>query len=157
MSDEAIIAELERQREFARQCFAHYARQEELGVILESPKPDISEITRPLAAILTAHPVFGPGHNVFFATKQLNLHPPYATHGLLRMMLASDAPSAVAWLRRLFEIDRADLRMVAAVHASKCSRRSAWSTVYVCCRSPPRRVQQSSACSPATTKSTLGR
>jgi hypothetical protein len=116
MSDEALIAELERQREFARQCFAHYARQEEQGVILEGPRPDISEITRPLTAVLTAHPVFGSGRNVFFATMQLNLHPHYVPQGLLRMMLASDAPSAVAWLHRLFEIDRADLRMVAAVH-----------------------------------------
>lgn len=116
MNDEALIAELERQREFARQCFAHYARQEETGVILERPTPDISEITRPLTAILTTHPIFGSGRNIYFATKQLNLHPPYVPQGLLQVMLASDAPSAVAWLHRLFEIDRADLRMVAAVH-----------------------------------------
>src|SRR5580692_515839 len=98
MSDVALITELERQRDFARQCFAHYARQEEQGVILERPSPDISEITRPLTAVLAAHPVFGPGRNIFFATKQLNLHPHYVPQGLLRMMLASDAPSAVAWL-----------------------------------------------------------
>lgn len=116
MSDEALITELDRQREFARECLAHYARQEELGVFLERPKPDIAEITRPLIAVLAAHPVFGPGRNIFFATKQLNLHPHYVPQGLLRMMLSSDAPSAVAWLHRLFEIDRADLRLVAAVH-----------------------------------------
>ena len=116
MDDETLIAELERQRDFARQCFAHYARQEAQGVILERPKPDLSEITAPLTAILTGHPVFGPGRNIFFASKQLNLHPQYVPQGLLRIMLGGDAPSAVSWLHHLFEIDRADLRMVAVVH-----------------------------------------
>ncbi|MGO9006774.1 MAG: hypothetical protein ACLQIQ_06240 [Beijerinckiaceae bacterium] len=115
-SDDALIAELERQREFARQCFEHYARQEELGVFLERPKPDISEITSPVNAVLTTHPVFGPGRNIFFATKQLNLHPHYVSQGLLRMVLNSDAQSAVTWLHRLFEIDRADLRLVAVLY-----------------------------------------
>src|ERR1700735_1146110 len=98
MNDAALIAELERQCDFARRCFAHYARQEEQGVVLERPDPDIAEITRPLTNLLAAHPVFGPGRSVFFATKQLNLHPHYVPQGLLRMMLASDATSAVAWL-----------------------------------------------------------
>ena len=89
-SDDALIAELERQREFARQCFEHYARQEELGVFLERPKPDISEITSPVNAVLTTHPVFGPGRNIFFATKQLNPPPHYVSQGLLRMVLNRD-------------------------------------------------------------------
>src|SRR5262249_3422482 len=44
------------------------------------------------------------------------LSPHVAPQGLLRVMLANDAPSAVAWLHRMFKIDRADLRMVALVH-----------------------------------------
>jgi hypothetical protein len=116
MSDAALIAELERQRDFARLCFAHYARQEEQGVILERPAPDIAEITRPLTDLLAVHPVFGPGRSIFFATKQFQLNSHFSPQGLLQKMLASDAPSAVAWLHRLFEIDRAHLRMVAAVH-----------------------------------------
>jgi len=116
MSDQALIAELERQREPARKCFAHYEQQEQLGVLLERPNPGLPEITRPLIAALTTHPVFGRGRNIFFASKQLNLHPQFVPHGLLRMTLDSDASSAVAWLHRLFTIDRADVRMVAAVH-----------------------------------------
>jgi hypothetical protein len=117
MSDEALIAELERQRESARQCFAYYdAIREGRGVLQERPKPDFSEITTSLIAVLKAHPVFGPGRRMFFAHKQLNLHPFWAVGGLLRVTVVSDAPSAVAWLHRLLEVDRADLRMVAVVH-----------------------------------------
>jgi hypothetical protein len=115
MNDDALIAELERQREFAQQCFAYIDALGQ-GVVPEDPRPNFSELTRPLTAVLTAHPVFGPGRNVFFAHKQFNLYPHFVPQGLLRVMLASDARSAVAWLHRLFGIDCADLRMVAAVH-----------------------------------------
>ena len=115
MSDEALIAELERQREPARQFFADYDAWLE-GRGIGRKMPDISEITAPLTAVLTAHPVFGLGRNMFFATKQLILHPYFVTQALLRVMLTSDAPSAVAWLHRLFKIDCAHLRMVAVVH-----------------------------------------
>jgi hypothetical protein len=116
MSNEALIAELERQREFARQCFAYFdALLEGRGALLERP-PDFNKITGPIKAVLATHPVFGPGRNIFFAQKQLNLYPFFVTQGLLRVMLTTDAPSAVAWLHRLFEVDCAGLRMVAAVH-----------------------------------------
>jgi Apea-like HEPN len=117
MSDEALIAELERQREAAREWLAYYeALQEGQGVVPEKPKPDISEVTAPILTALATHPVFGPGRNIFFAHKQLNLYPYWMPEPLLRVMLSSDAPSAVAWLHRLFKIERADLRMVALVH-----------------------------------------
>jgi hypothetical protein len=117
MCDEALIAGLERQREAAREWIAYYdAVREGRDVGRERPKPDISEVTAPIFAALAAHPVFGPGRNIFFAHKQLNLHPHWMPEPLLRMMLRSDARSAVAWLYRVFKIERADLRMVAAVH-----------------------------------------
>lgn len=75
-----------------------------------------SEITAPVTAALAAHPVFGAGHYICFSNKQLSLHPATIPHGLLRVMVDSDPRSAVAWLHRIFAIDRADLRMVAAVH-----------------------------------------
>lgn len=123
MSDAALIAELERQREFARQCFAYYDRRQETGEMSEMPEPDIAEVIRPVTAALGNHPVFRAGRNIFFAHKQLNLHPTYAPWGLLRVMLNSDAPSAVAWLHRLFQIDHADLRMVAAMHGLEVQTR----------------------------------
>jgi hypothetical protein len=118
MSDEALIAELERQREAAREWLAYYdALQEGRCAVPEKPRPDISEVTGPILAVLSTHPVFGPGRNIFFAQKQLNLYPCWMPEPLLRMMLRSGAQSAVGWLHRLYEIDRADLRMVAVVHA----------------------------------------
>ena len=117
MSDEALIAELERHRESAREYFAHYTRQgETLAGIPDRLMSDMSEITSRITAVLGTHPVFGPGRHVFFGQKLLILHRDFVSKGLLRMMLRSDARSAVAWLHRLFQIDRADLRMVAAVH-----------------------------------------
>jgi hypothetical protein len=122
MNDEVLIATLEEQSEHARQCLAYYARLEETGMILQRPKPDIAEITSAVTAVLTKHPVFGPGRNIFFATKPLNLHPHFAPQGLFEVMLRSDARSAVAWLHRLFQIDRAELRMIAAIHGVEVQR-----------------------------------
>src|SRR5229473_8467954 len=115
MSDEALIAELERQREFARYCFA-YDEALGRGLPLPRPGPNLLEIARPVTDILATHPVFGQGREIFFAQKVLYLHPWYVSRVLLRVMLGTDAPSAVAWLHRLFSIDSADLRMVAVVH-----------------------------------------
>lgn len=116
MTDEALIAELERQREPARLCFAHYARQGQPGLAFQVPKPDFPEITSSIVAALTEHSVFGHGRNVFFATKQLNLHPSLLPRQLLRVTLDSDAASAVAWLHRLFKVSHAELRVVGMVH-----------------------------------------
>jgi hypothetical protein len=118
MSDEALIAELERQREAAREWIAFYeALQEGQGIVLpERPKSDIREVTGPIFRALSTHPVFGRGRNIFFAQKQLNLYPNWMQLPLLGMTLRSDAESAVRWLYRLYEIDRAHLRMVAVVH-----------------------------------------
>jgi hypothetical protein len=116
MSDEALIAELERRREPASRWIAYYDSVGEGNIVLQKPGPDSSEVTGPVLAALTAHPVFGQGRSVFFAHKQLNLYPYWMPLVLLRMMLRRDAASAVAWFHRLFKIDRADLRMVAAVH-----------------------------------------
>src|SRR5205085_3338311 len=65
---------------------------------------------------------FGPGRNVFFALKQLNLHPHFVPNGLLRVTLDSGARSAVAWLHRIFKVNHTELRMVAAVHGVEIKR-----------------------------------
>jgi hypothetical protein len=117
MSDEAVIAELERQRDFAQLWFAYRDRQRESRLILEMPKPDIREITSPISAVLLKHLDFARGREVLFGSKRLSLHPQEGVpHGMLRVMMDSDAQSAVAWLRRLFAIDRTAIRMVALVH-----------------------------------------
>jgi hypothetical protein len=54
MSDEALIAELERQSEFARQWFEHFARQKSLSNIGEDPKPSISDLMTSLNPVLRA-------------------------------------------------------------------------------------------------------
>jgi len=115
MSDDALIAELERQRAFARQYFA-YLDALGRGVVPGGRRPNFSEVTRPLTDILARHPVFGRGGEIFFALKPLYLHPWYVPRVLLPVMLGSDAPSSVAWLHRVFSIVSAELHMVAAVH-----------------------------------------
>jgi hypothetical protein len=108
VSDEVLIAELERHRETVRSYFAHYIHQQELGTIVP-PNPNISEIARTVASVLATHPVFGCGRNVFFAGKQLNLyHPHFTAHSLLQVSADREASSAVAWLHRVFKIERAD-------------------------------------------------
>lgn len=116
MSDQALIAELNRQSEAAQRCFAYYDSLEGDDASCSRPIPDLSEIAAPITAILSAHPIFGKGRSAFFATKQLYLPPQFMSQGLLRLTLRNGAVSAVAWLRRLFEIDRVELRMVAAMH-----------------------------------------
>ena len=116
MSDQALITELERQSEPARRCFAYYDGLEGNADSSQKPSPDLSEITAPITAILLEHPTFGKGRSAYFATKQLYLHPHFVPQGLLRMTLRSGAASSVNWLRRLFEVDRVGLRMVAALH-----------------------------------------
>lgn len=113
MSDEALIAELERQREPALRWFPSV---EEPSGRPTLPLSERSEITAPIVAALKIHPVFGRGGNIFFAGKQLGLHPRQVPQVLLREMLRNDAASAVAWLHRAFKTDRAHLRMVAVVH-----------------------------------------
>jgi hypothetical protein len=108
MSDEALMAELERQREHAARIVADFEQQ--------MWRSRTSKILTPAMTVLKAHPVFGQGRNIFFAHKQLNLDPNRIMRLLIRMMLRSDAAAAVAWLHRLFKIDRTPLRMVAVVH-----------------------------------------
>jgi hypothetical protein len=118
MTDEALIDELERLREPAKQYFAYYSAWEERELAEERPAtpPNLLGMIGPLKAILMAHPIFGAGQLRFFATKYIALEPHYISQGLLRMMLDTDASSAVAWLHRVFGVKHADLRMVAAIH-----------------------------------------
>jgi hypothetical protein len=116
MSDEALIAELERQRELALQWGTYLDAVQEGGILPWKPGPDDSGIRGPIITALLAHPVFGQGRKIFFARKQFNLNLYWIAEWLLRMMSRSDAASAVAWLHCLFKIDRADLYMVAVVH-----------------------------------------
>jgi hypothetical protein len=63
MNDEPLIAELERHREFARQCFVYGAQQ------------NIQKQWDIVKSLLKEHAVFGEGGSRYFATKQLMLDP----------------------------------------------------------------------------------
>ncbi|MGY4319512.1 hypothetical protein [Bradyrhizobium sp. JR3.5] len=116
MNDEAIAEELQRQREPARRCFEHYARQERLSILLPAPKPGLEEIAASLAALVTQHPKFGQPQTRFYGEKQLMLHPQFLPRSLLQVAAQRDGATAVSWLHKVYGTASTDLRFVAAVH-----------------------------------------
>jgi hypothetical protein len=98
VDDQAIIVELEKLREPARRCFEHYANQQRLGVWLQRPSPDISDLVQPIAAVLALHPQFGNPSPRFFGAKQLALDSHFQGMNLLRLAVDQDPTAAVDFL-----------------------------------------------------------
>jgi hypothetical protein len=119
VDDQAIIVELEKLREPARRCFEHYANQQRLGVWLQRPSPDISDLVQPIAAVLAGHPQFGNPSSRFFGAKQLSLGSHFQGMNLLRLAVDQDPAAAVEWLHKIFSTEVADLRYVAVVYGLK--------------------------------------
>jgi hypothetical protein len=106
-ADQLLVTELEKLLKTTKRQLADLEGEDrDLAVFKQS---------RPLVAALATHPLFHSGRCVYFATKPLRLYPE-AAGGLLRVALERDAESAVAWMHRLFEVDRADIRIVAELH-----------------------------------------
>ena len=119
--DAALIAALNNASEPARRCFEHYANQEQLGVWLERPSPDIAEIKLPIVVAMETHNTFRNPINLFFKSKQFMLNAQYQSHNILKVAVERGAVAAVAWYHKLYSTKRADIRYVAEVYGLKVS------------------------------------
>lgn len=97
--------------------------QEHLGRWLQKPSPDISDLTPRIVASLETHPDFREGTSRFFGTKQLVFNSTFQAANLLRVTVARDPGKAVAWLRKVFSTDTADIRFLAEVYGLEVAAR----------------------------------
>ncbi len=128
--DQPLIDLLTQLSDKARPHFEHYARSpdtfgtvERYEWLANSPPPQqFEEARKSVQTALENHPVLKANQSRFFGAKQLMIHPHYAALNLLKVALARDPAEAVSWLRKVYGIDRADLRYVLEVHGLKLDK-----------------------------------
>ena len=110
--DDALLAVLSAAKRAAEKAiYEHYERRFESDWSIARANIDLTEVQAPIVTELTAHPVFRNGARRSFRAKQLMLQPNYIARNLLSVAVDTDPATTLAWLYRIFDINRTDKRV----------------------------------------------